>query len=120
MGDTNCIVAIVKILEKPKQIIISNNIFKTEFRVQFPQVRKNKTGLISLCLWGNLARDIVSYYEVNDYILIEGYLSARNSEIQTRKFDQKNLKKIQITVLKVYPFLLSYNRKKPLASNQEL
>ena len=109
MGDTNSIVSIVKILEIPKQNKVLNDILITEFRVQFPQVRKNKTDIISLTLWGNLAHDIIQYYRVNDYIIIEGYLSVRNSKNQINRFDQKEPKKIHITVLKVYPFILKYN-----------
>ena len=106
MVDTNYISGIVKILENPVQTVFNNNIAITKFRVQFPQVRKNI--IINLALWGNLGRDVVDYYQVNDYILIEGYLSLRDK--QTTNSRIKNSKKVEITVLKVYPFLLSYNR----------
>jgi hypothetical protein len=51
-------------------------------------------------LWGNLARDVLEYYKVNDYIIIEGYLSISK---------KKKSKKVEITVLKAYPFLLTSN-----------
>jgi single-stranded DNA-binding protein len=95
MGDTNYISGIVKVLETPKQTIFKNNIPFTEFRVQFPQVRGNK--VINLVFWGKLASEVVNYYQANDYIVIEGYLSI----------DQKqSLKKVKITVLKVFTFVL--------------
>jgi hypothetical protein len=100
MVDTNYTSGIVKILEDPVQTV-----FNTKFRVQFPQVRKS--GIVNLVFWGNLGQDVVNYYQINDYILIEGYLSLRNNQIPRIK----NSKKFEITVLKVYPFLLSYNRK---------
>ena len=100
MSDTNSIVGIVKILEVPKKKKISNNIFITKFKVQFPQLKKNKNNIISLVLWGNLAVDIEKYYKIHDYILIEGYLSMRH----LTNLNQK--KKMQITILKVYPFML--------------
>jgi single-stranded DNA-binding protein len=106
MSDTNFVGGVVKILETPKQNIINNNILVTSFRVQFPQVRKNC--IVHLKFWGNLARDVETYYKINDYILIEGYLSL--SEKQTSNLNGQTPKKIEITVLKIYPFLLSYDR----------
>jgi single-stranded DNA-binding protein len=105
MVDTNYISGIVKILENPRQIFFNTTIPVTEFRVQLPQIRNNR--IITLVFWGNLARDVTNYYKINDYIIIEGYLSVRN-----KKFDNtitQNSKKVEITVLKVYPFLLSYD-----------
>ena len=105
MTDTNYIGSIVKILETPKQKFLKNNTLITEFRVQFPQIRNNK--VINLVFWGNLARDVAQYYKINDYIIIEGYLSI--SKKQTSKTNE-----VKITVLKLYPFILSggiYNSK---------
>jgi hypothetical protein len=107
MVDTNYTSGIVKILESPVQTVFNNSIPITKFRVQFPQVRKNI--IVNLVFWGNLGRDVVNYYQINDYILIEGYLSLRDNQITNSRI--KNSKKVEITVLKVYPFLLSYNRK---------
>lgn len=106
MGDTNSIGGIVKILEAPKQKIFNQNIPVTQFRAQFPQVRN--TLIVNLTFWGNLARDVANYYKVNDYILIEGYLSLRDK--QTFNLTLQMSKKVEITVLKVYPFLLNYDR----------
>ena len=106
MNDTNFIGGVVKVLETPKQDIINNNIFVTRFRVQFPQVRNNS--IVHLKFWGNLARDVANYYQTNDYILIEGYLSLIDQ--QSSNLSNRLPKKIEITVLKIYPFLLSYNR----------
>jgi len=107
MVDTNYIGSIVKILENPNQTIFNNTIPVTKFRVQFPQLRNNT--IVTLTFWGNLARDVANYYKINDYILIEGYLSVRNKNLN--KSIIKNSKKVEITVLKVYPFLLSYNNR---------
>jgi len=96
MGDTNYIGSIVKVLETPRQKILENNITFTEFRVQFPQFRGNK--IINLVFWGKLASEVANYYQVNDYIIIEGYLSTVNKQA---------LKKVEVTVLKVFTFVLS-------------
>jgi single-stranded DNA-binding protein len=105
MGDANLIGGIVKILEVPKQKISKTNIPVTKFRVQFPQARN--TSIIHLTFWGNLARDVANYYQVNDYILIEGYISLRDRK-NSKKIISKS-KKVEITVLKVYPFILGYS-----------
>jgi single-stranded DNA-binding protein len=108
MSDTNFISGVVKILETPKQQIINNNILVTSFRVQFPQVRNNS--IVHLKFWGNLARDVGTYYKINDYILIEGYIALKDK--QTGNSNIQMSKKIEIIVLKIYPFLLSYDRSK--------
>ena len=106
MGDTNHIGAIVQILESPKNKIIKNKISITKFRAQLPQIRQ--TRVVDIVVWGNLANDIAKYYSVNDYILVEGYLSLSKSSLL--KSNRKILKRARFTVLKAYPFLLSSNR----------
>lgn len=98
MTDTNYIGSVVKILETPKKKIFKNNIQITQFRAQLPQIRKTK--VINLVFWGKLGYDVLNYYQVNDYILIEGYLSLSKNQLS---------KKIEVTVLKIYPFLVGYN-----------
>lgn len=100
MSGTNYIGGIVKILETPQPKILKNNILVTKFRAQFPQ-RKNPR-VVTLTVWGNLARDVTTYYQKNDYLLIEGYLSIRTKK--TEKGTPNKSKKIRITVLKLYPF----------------
>ncbi len=103
MSNTNYIGAIVKILETPKQKKINNNNLVVTFRVQIAQIRQ--TRIIKLVFWGNLARDVINYYKINDYILIEGYLSFKDQTSLDSM--ERTLKKLEITVLKVYPFLLN-------------
>ena len=96
---------IVKILENPKRQVISNKIISTKLRVLIPQIRRNKSPkIISLVFWGTLASDVKNYYKINDYILIEGYISIKiNKKKDSILF---NSKKVIVTVLKVYPFFL--------------
>jgi len=98
MGDINYVGSVVKILEKPVQTIISDRIVRTDFRVQLVQVRNIQ--IAHLVFWGNLALDIINKYEINDYIMIEGYLSLPTKT--NDKSVKRQLKKAQITVLKVY------------------
>ena len=106
MNDTNYIGGIIKILEPPKQKVLENNILVTKIRGQISQLRK--TRLVTLTFWGNLARDVTTYYKVNDYVIVEGYLSLR--EKNNSKSRRLKSKRVHITVRKVYPFLLSYDR----------
>ena len=99
MSDTNYFGSVVKILEKPIQTILTDKILKTECRAQLAQVRNTK--IVNLVFWGNLAHDAVSSYHVNDYILIEGYVSLHDKI--SKKSVQRNLKKVEIAVLKSFP-----------------
>jgi single-stranded DNA-binding protein len=102
MGDTNYVGSIVKILENPIQKLLTDTVVRTEFRVQIPQVRNRKSKIVKVVCWGNLARDVKNYYRVNDYIMIEGYLSLRDKMKSTNRLGKQNLKQVQITVLKTY------------------
>lgn len=90
---------IVKVLKKPKQRFLKKNILLTELHVQFPSTRKkNKYNLntMDLSIWGNLGEDVIKYYKINDYILIEGFISFRKKKIN-------NNQEIKISVSKIYP-----------------
>jgi hypothetical protein len=102
MVDTNYISAVVKILETPVQGVTKNNIPTVKFRAQFPQFRNNS--LVHVTFWGNLGKGIADYYNINDYILVEGYISLRDKV----SFSETTFKpkRVEITVLRVYPFLL--------------
>ena len=105
MGDTNYFGSIVKILEKPIQKIVNGKVLSTEFRAQLGQIRNSR--IVNLVLWGNLARDIVNYYQVNDYIMIEGYLSSiHKSKNNLRQISQK----LYITIIKLYSVKTSLER----------
>ena len=105
MSDTNHMGAIVKILESPKNKTIKNNISITKFRAQLPQIRQ--TRVVDIVIWGNLANDVAKYYNTNDYILVEGYLSLR--KLVSSKSNRKILKRARFTVIKAYPFILGSN-----------
>ena len=102
MSTNNLIGGVVKILEIPNQQTLNNTFSVTQFRAQFPQARQNC--IVHLKFWGNLAHDVATYYKVNDYILIEGYMSFRSNE--SNSLQAKPLKHIEISVFKVYPLFL--------------
>ena len=105
MGNLNYIVGIAKILEVPSSIqLISNDLslYFIRFRVQFSSIKKNDScKVVNLMAWGDLAYEIISYYKVNDYILIEGHVFFD-------LIDSENYydKLIQIKIIKIIPFFL--------------
>ena len=92
-------------METPKQKILKSNYISVSFRAQLPQIRKNR--IITVLVWGKLAKDVVNYYKKNDYILIEGYISLKpkSNTISNRIAS----KKVEVSAFKIYPFILSHN-----------
>ena len=107
MSNTNYIGGIVKIIESPKfkEIESNTDTYIAEFRVQLPQMRQDSR-IIKLVFWDKLAHDLLNYYKINDYIIIEGYLSFRETLVPN--LFRHNLKQVEVNVLKVYPFLLKF------------
>ena len=100
MSDTNYFGSVVKILEKPVQTVITDKFIRTDFRAQLVQVRNIQ--IAHLVFWGNLGQDVINNCQlnVNDYIMIEGYLTLPD-KTKTR-VTKRSVKKAQITVLKAY------------------
>lgn len=94
---------IVKIIAKPTQSFFDNGISVTELIGKFYQYRNNKYTICKVSIWGPLAHDINKYYRVKDYVIVEGYISVRESY-----FEDLNLKTtIEISAFKTYPLVLN-------------
>ena len=105
----NYVSLIVKLIGKPEQSFFDDNISVTEVMAKFSQLQKNREDIVvKLCIWGNLAYDIVQYYQMNDYIIVEGYTSL--GEIFSDSEPNLKDKQLEISVFKIYPFLLSNTR----------
>jgi len=90
---------IVKVVKNPKQRFLKKNILLTELHVQFPSTRKkskNNLNTMELLIWGDLGEDVIKYYKINDYILIEGFISLHKKKTN-------NNREIKISVSKIYP-----------------
>ena len=90
---------IVKVIKGPKQKFFKKNIVLTELHVQFPSTRTNNkkvSNTMDLLIWGYLGQDIIKYSKINDYFLVEGFISLRK-----KRFD--NNQQIKISVTKIYP-----------------
>lgn len=101
----NYVTGIIKILESPRQQVFENDILVTRFRGELPVPRTRS--ILNVSIWGNLGQDIASCYKIGDYIMVEGYLSLRNNEVLNSS--QVALKKIELSVLKVYPLYSNIN-----------
>ena len=60
--------------------------------------------ILQVSIWGKLSYDVAKYYQPDDYIIIEGYISIR--EINTDRIINLLDKQIEISVFKLYPLLL--------------
>ena len=102
MADTNYVISMVKILEKPVQKVLNEKISVTKFRAQLPQIRNNR--IITVIFWSNLSINIGNSYQINDYIVIEGYLSIKKNG--SNKLMKSNSLEIILTGTKIYFYKL--------------
>ena len=105
MNNLNYVGGIVKILEIPSSIQLSQNTFYfIRFRAQFSSTgKKYPSSIIILIIWGNLAFEIIKSYKVNDYLLIEGHVCVNS--IKIKNYYEKI---IEITVTKMTPFFFEH------------
>ena len=103
MTDTNYVGGIVQILETPKQKNIKSNTINIQFRAKFSNAQ-----IVYVNAWDDLANEVISSYKMNDYIIIEGYISFRNKQISELMIFK--VKKVEITIFRVDPYLLKYDR----------
>jgi len=99
MGDTNYLSGVIRIIETPKHRFLNNNNLVASCRVELPAFRS--TQIVQLECWGNVAKDFVKYYKINDYIIVEGYASLQN---KSGRINQNFIeKKLKITAFRIYP-----------------
>lgn len=93
---------IVKIISVPKQSLIETNISVVEAQVQFPNTRKkNFLDQFKVVSWGDLSEELINYYTIGDYIIIQGIISFEQPKNKTQY-----KKETKFTVVNLYPFLL--------------
>ena len=93
----------IKIIGEPQQSFFDNDISVTEILARFYQFRENSYNICKLVIWGSLSYDVMQYYQLNDYLIVEGYISQRKSNFETDKIEAD----IEICVFKMYPFALN-------------
>jgi single-stranded DNA-binding protein len=101
----NYVTFTVKVIKNSGQSFFSDGTSLTELTVQLPQVRKNNSKVIlQVSIWGKLSYDVAKYYQPDDYIIIEGYISIRNIDLG-HVVNSLN-KQVEISVFKLYPLFL--------------
>src|SRR5210317_1577095 len=101
----NYVIFTVKVIKNSGQSFFSDGTSLTELTVQLPQIRNNNSKIIlQVSVWGKLSYDVTKYYQPDDYIIIEGYISIRN--INTERIVNLLDKQVEISVFKLYPLLL--------------
>ena len=91
---------IVKIVKTPTKIFINKVDFITKVMVQIPHLALTSNIIImNLLICGKLGKDLFKYYKIDDYIIVEGYIRFSSES-------EKNFKEIELTVCKIYPFIL--------------
>ena len=100
----NHTILLVKIITPPIQSSFEDGFYVTEMQVKFPAIKTkvNCNDVIHLSIWSNLSSDAIKYYKVNQYILLEGYISIRENLLNLSKYS--NSKQISISVVNLYPF----------------
>jgi len=94
----------VKVLKNSGQSFFADGTALTELTVQLPQVRKNSVKiLLQVSVWGKLSYDAAKYYKPDDYIILEGYISM--GDINVDRITNLKDKQVEISVFKIYPFL---------------
>ena len=103
----NYVIFAVKVIKNSGQSFFADGTSLTELIVQLPQVRNNNTKVIlQVSIWGKLSYDVAKYYQPEDYIIIEGYISLKSLISDYRTLD----KQIEISIFKVYPFIVKDSR----------
>ena len=96
MSYINCT---VRILEIPTIKLSYNRIPLINCKVEIARIRNNQSNtVIHAKIWGHLTYELIKYYRVNDYLLIEGYFS------KDYNLALKYKKDITISIFKIYPY----------------
>ena len=101
----NYVIFAVKVIKNSGQSFFVDGTPLTELTVQLPQVRKNNIkAILQVSVWGKLSYDVAKYYQPDDYIIIEGYISIKN--INTDRVVNLLDKQVEVSIFKLYPLFL--------------
>lgn len=93
---------IIRVCTEPKSSFCDNEIMYCEFIGKFHQFRNHKYTLCKVSSWGTLAYDISRYYDRGDYLMVEGYLCSKKSNL-----DESDIQtSVEISAYRVYPYAL--------------
>ena len=99
----NYISCTIRILEIPTIKLLYNKIPLIKFKAEIAKIRNNQSNIIiNAKIWGDLTYELIKYYQVNDYLLIEGYFSKDCN--YTLDLALRYKKDITISIFKIYPY----------------
>jgi hypothetical protein len=100
----NSAVFTVKIIDKPVKSFFKKDIAVIEVKVKIikNKVDANSKNILNLSIWYNLSSDLLKNPKINDYFIIEGYISVRKN-LSTLEIYQPD-KQIDISILNMYSF----------------
>ena len=92
---------LIKIIDKPNQKSFKDNISVIEMTAKFyQQQQQNSHNICKLSIWNSFSSTIMQHYQLDDFLIVEGFISRRKSDFGNRILFQG----IEITVVKLYPF----------------
>lgn len=97
----NFCIFIVKILDEPIQSVFADQTPVVEITVQFASPKLTGFDEFRISIWGEFGIEVMNYYQINDYIIVEGVLSLRDASTRTVKRNE-----VELTVYQIYPYLL--------------
>ena len=85
-----------RLFETPSLKLYKNEIPWIKLKIEIAQVRnRSSERIIEAIIWGDLAYDLIKYYRLNDYVLVEGYLLT---DLVINK------KIVSLNIFQIYPF----------------
>jgi hypothetical protein len=100
---------LLKVIKPPQQHFsqTENLIPVTEFVGKFYQRKSNNYTICKVSIYGNFAAQVLEYYNLNDYVIVEGHIRLNESN-----FIDLNLKSnIEIIACKTYPYALHLTKR---------
>lgn len=88
----NYLITVVKIIHIDYRLYYNarNKVYWLEFYGKLP----TQSVIVKIIIWGNYLKDIIAYYTLKDYIIIEGHISIHLN----KKLNQNEGIKFSITV----------------------
>ena len=84
-----------RLFETSSLKLYKNEIPWVKFKIEITQVRNRPSEIIvEAIIWGDLAYDLIKYYHLNDYMLVEGYLLTDLAI---------NKKIVSLNIFQIYP-----------------
>lgn len=107
MNHTNFLIRVVSQPERSLFKIENDDIMSAEFLAKFYQYKNKPHTFCKIKVWGNLAYDTLKYYNINDFLMVEGSLRVNKSTSEDLKLPTS----LEIYVSRIYPFALRKKNK---------